>query len=132
LALTVDIVAAISIYIGSLLSIWPLVQYFFPWACHESCPGFCRPLVTLCKLDLLPPAFQSSRDQGRCLTKVARWGSCCSGCPLQPRAGTASRGHVKTTRRLASLPLHRHPEHLWQQRQGKSASMKFPEPKSPQ
>lgn len=30
LALTVDIVAAISIYIGSLLSVWPLVQYFFP------------------------------------------------------------------------------------------------------
>lgn len=54
----------------------------------------------------------------------------CSGCPLQPLAWAASQGHVKTTPATSSHAcLHPHPlnQHCWQQRQGKSISIKFPD-----
>jgi hypothetical protein len=54
----------------------------------------------------------------------------CSGCPLQPLAWAASRGHVKTTPATSShacLHPHKLNQHCWQQRQGKSISIKFPD-----
>lgn len=90
--------------------------------------GSCSPAVSW--TSFLSPCFSEQKKLRQVFSKGGETMKLCSGCPLQPLAGAASQGHVKTTPATSSHAcLHPHPlnQHRWQQRQGKSISIKFPD-----